>query len=375
MTELIVKYKVTDASITELREQYSIIPRIETNAELKSLKKDITVIRTLRTSVETTRKELKKDALEYGRRVDTEANRIKAELLSIEKPMKDEQLRYEAKAKAEREEKARIERERVLKIHEQLSKYDGLIISCATHSSAQIERVLHSLNEPDDFDYQEFAEQHTAVLAATMEKLGELLGASREREQKEAEAAERERLETLAAIERERLAAIEREALAEERRKLAEEKKKAREELDRIEVEHKAGRERLAAVEREKREKEAEEREAQLAEQEAAQRATAERERLESVAAIKAVAEQRREGEKREQEGLARIEAERKQVARDREIVAEEQRKLDQAIEEACKKSEEAEAEKDNSIKNGDIVPPIGQVVLCPGCGLKFEVF
>ena len=261
MTELLVKYSVTDAKIAELKEQYQDVPTIATNRELSFLKKDITVIRTLRTSVESRRKELKADALEYGRKVDAEARRIIGQLVEIEQPMKDEQKRFEAKVKAEKEEKARIERERVEQIQERIRAYDGLLIACASDSSQEIENVLMGLDVPDDFDYQEFAEQHTKVLAETRIKLSELLEKTKVMEQERADLKERERLadierkaaaerEKEAQAERDRLAKIEREKLEAERKAFMEEQRMARivedERIREIKAEH-------AKIEEEKR--------------------------------------------------------------------------------------------------------------------------
>lgn len=119
-----IAYSVTDEGIANLREQ---LKGITAKTPYKDLSKAISVVRTLRGEVETTRKALKKDALEYGRAVDAEAKRITTALRDIEDPIKaikrsidEEKARKKreaeeaaAKAKREAEEAERAERQRL----------------------------------------------------------------------------------------------------------------------------------------------------------------------------------------------------------------------------------------------------------------------
>ncbi len=96
----------------------------DTRAGYEAVRLGIAEVRALRVDVEQSRKELKKSAIEYGRKVDTEAKRVTAKLLEIEQPLKTEKARIDdekvrlrrEKEEAERkirEEKERIERERI----------------------------------------------------------------------------------------------------------------------------------------------------------------------------------------------------------------------------------------------------------------------
>jgi hypothetical protein len=314
---MLVKYNVTDASIAELRERYAIVQKVEDNAGLKKLKSDITEVRTLRTSVETTRKDLKKDALEFGRKVDAEAKRITAELLKIEEPMKEEQKAYEAKIAAEKAEKARIEAERIQKIQDKIDALQSLPLSCAQSSSDEIHIILRGLDDLEPFDYQEFTERHEVVFENVKYVLGELLKTALAREKEAAEVAERERL-----------AEIERKELEAERERLAAEEALRKQEAARIEEEARVKREEEAAAEREKLEKERAEMEA-----------TREKERAE------------RERRKAEQ-------------AAEDERLAEERRKLEEE-KAALEKEKEPEPEPSLELEPG--------ILVCPHCGEQVE--
>ena len=275
--ELIVKYNVTDASIEELREKYAIVPKVNTSAELKTLKADITVVRTLRTSVEATRKDLKKEALEYGRKVDTEATRIKEKLISIEQPMKDEQKRYEDKIKAAKEEEERLELERVAEIQRKINNITSLPSLNDGKAPHEIEEAIESLNYRDLFDYQEFTSQRDDALVIARESLVELLRVALEKELVEKEAAaqkeleEKERQEAEAKRqqeieEREKQAAIEQEKIKKERAEMVAKQKKLDDEAEardakqlaeknRLEEERQKIEEEKAALEHEKQAK------------------------------------------------------------------------------------------------------------------------
>ena len=110
---LVIQYNVTDAAIAEIAEQFK-----DTDASTPDGYKEavagIRCTRELRGEVETRRKELKADALTYGRRVDKEAKRITDSLWAIEHPLKLGKAGVDdAKAKAKREaEEKRVAAER-----------------------------------------------------------------------------------------------------------------------------------------------------------------------------------------------------------------------------------------------------------------------
>ena len=82
-----VVYRVSDAAIGELRKQFAGL-KPDTPEGYEATRKAIAVTRGLRSDVEATRVALKKDSLEWGRRVDAEAKRLTTMLLEIETPLK-----------------------------------------------------------------------------------------------------------------------------------------------------------------------------------------------------------------------------------------------------------------------------------------------
>lgn len=101
---IVARYNVTDARIAELKTNYSGLkirdPKDKTGYnEVAAARSELVKFRT---SVEATRKELKADSLEYGRKVDAEAKRITSALLSIEEPLSEEKARIDQMVEAEK---------------------------------------------------------------------------------------------------------------------------------------------------------------------------------------------------------------------------------------------------------------------------------
>lgn len=365
MGEMIIKYDVTEAAIEELRSKYSIVPVIEDNKTLKEVKSRITVVRTLRTSVERKRKELKKDALEYGKKVDIEAGRIKFELFSIEEPMKVAQAEYEAKVKAEKALAASIEAERRQVIQAKIDSISNLVAKNAGSSSFELASVMDQLSEPDDYNYGEFLARKNKVLTQTMESLQSMMNSA---EQREAEAA--------AVAERERLFVIQQEAMAKERRELDEQRKAERAEALEVERAAKVERDALIAIERGKL---AEERRA-LAEQRAAEeKLNAEREvaaaqEHDRLAAIEWKIKE--EKEKLEQERQAVIAKENARIAAEKAAIekaeAEEIARLEAEKAAAKKKLQEDTDRKLSKKKEADAFA--ASMVTCPHCNQEFSL-
>lgn len=99
----VVKYSPTEAAIAEAREAYKDLS-CETPTKYKQTTEAIAVLRGWRVAVEKHRVSLKADALEYGRKVDSEAKRITSLITAIEEPLK-------AKKQAIDDEKERIRME------------------------------------------------------------------------------------------------------------------------------------------------------------------------------------------------------------------------------------------------------------------------
>jgi len=281
----VVKYDVTDATIADLKERYTGLT-ISDREGYDHVRKAIGEVVTLRTGVEKMRKALKADALEWGRRVDAEAKRITAELLSIEQPLKATKKEVDDRKAAEKAEKERIERERVEGIKARIQEMNDAALDLEDMKSEQIRQVLEEVTarEVTKEHFAEFTEHAEAIKAQAVQKIGRALVRVFDREKEQAElAAAREKLE------QERKAREEAEAKIEaERRAKEEAERKIRQEAE-------------AKIEAERKAKEAAEREL-LEQKQAEERRKAEAEtRAKEEAEAKAVAEKQ-----------ARIEAERK---------------------------------------------------------------
>jgi hypothetical protein len=200
----IINYNVTDAKLAELGAKYALAPTIEGTEGYKLVVAGLAETRTLRVGVEKKRKELKADALEWGRKVDGEAKRITERLEAIEEPLKAAKEKADAekeKIRAEKEEKARLE------ILAEQKRVDGVLALIETTFGAAAQLVLHSYTadqleanladtsfEPGE-EFGEFVALATARRDAFLDSARAILDAKRNAEaQAEAQRIEADRL-------------------------------------------------------------------------------------------------------------------------------------------------------------------------------------
>lgn len=281
----LAKFSLSDAAIAKLQADYGglTVAGPTDAAGQKACHAGRMVVRGYRTSIEKTRKDLKADALAYGREVDGEAKRLSAPLEAIEAHLEAQEQIVEN------------ERLRVAKVAEDARR------------AVMAERLatLRALGSPlgiDDVSRMTEDEHAAAVSAATTER------------------AERQRLEADAkriAAEQAEANRIEREALAAERAAQAE---TARIEAAKLAAEREA----LAKAQREQDAKTAAERaqlDAQAAEQRAAQKAlddaaaAVQRKADDDKLAAEAEARGKAETEARIKRELEQAEAERQERA------------------------------------------------------------
>lgn len=269
----VIEYNITDAGLAKLADQYGGM--VVTRDNLDEGKEARKAVRDVRLAVEERRKELKKDALEYGRAVDGRANEIKAAIAKIEEPLAEQidEIVNEDKRKEE---------ERIAKIESALQylRAYGQETDGKTLAELQEWEEMLSNYEITEEDFQEFREQAIGVKAESESRLRiaikrrqaaeeEAARLEEQRKQQEAEAAklveERKQLEEMQAKLREQQEAAEAKAREEQEKKDAERQA----ELDRQQAELQKQREDQERKEREEREKAeaeaAEERRQQLA--------------------------------------------------------------------------------------------------------------
>lgn len=156
-TTQVVKYDITEAALTELETKYKDVPDAQTKDGYDEIREALAVIVTTRTDIEKQRKLLKKDALEYGRLVDSEAKRITTRIQGVEAPLRDAKNMVDNRA-ALAEEK---EFERISVIQEKITDIvgmkEGLLGADAVTINARLEQVEALAIHVDT--YAEFTEE------------------------------------------------------------------------------------------------------------------------------------------------------------------------------------------------------------------------
>lgn len=309
-----VVFSVTDAGIAELEAKHRglVVAHGDKKGYL-ALTQAIAEVRTARTDVEKRRKELKQDALEYGRLVDSTARQITERLEAIEGPLKANKEQIDAENERIRKEKEEAERLRIAGIQSLIAVIANAPAAFAAASTERLRQAIEKAEamEISIAEYEEFTQQATDAKASTIAALNDLLTA-----RIAADEAEAARLAEQARIDAERKAEAER--LAAEQARLAAE----RAEFDRQQAE---ARRQQEQAERARREAEAAEQAKRDAEAKA-QQAELDRQRAELKAAQDALAEQQRkaaEAAQAEADAKARKEAEKAAKAAQAKLAAE----------------------------------------------------
>jgi hypothetical protein len=260
--EQIVKYDIADAAISKMNADYMglTIQGLDDKEGFNQVHEARMVVKNHRVAVEKKRKELKADALEYGRRVDAEAKRITGLLDPIEAHLQAEEDKVIEEKKRIKEEKEKMERDRVQAIRDKIDLIKNTAIIDPTMESEAIKQKLNFLNTVTILPqvFQEFSEEAQNVLADTIKKVTAALEARIKWEKDEAERkAEAERLEKQRKEQEAAQAKInaENKRIADEKAALEREKKEAQEKKDREEREAKIREEERARAEKEAKEK------------------------------------------------------------------------------------------------------------------------
>lgn len=203
MEAIQVIYDVTEVAIAEKREHYAGLTAT-TSDGYESVRLAIADCRETRVAVEARRKELKKESLEYGRRVDDVARHLTQQLEAIEQPLKDMKAQVDkekerAKASAEeaklREWQAQLQAERAAEDERQRAEREAAAERLRRAEAAlAAERASLAAERADAEQRQREAE---ALRIAEAEKLAaqQRLEADRNRIEREALVAERAQIE------------------------------------------------------------------------------------------------------------------------------------------------------------------------------------
>jgi len=272
----IVEYSVTDLELDNLAKKYAKVPDAATKEGYQAIKACLKETTPLRTAVERRRKELKADALEYGRKVDSEAKRITQALVAIETPYREaKSVIDDAIARAE-EEKRIAEENRIRLLQERIQFINQQSEGLLGASTAKIQERIDWLTENASLDtFDEYTEQAESANNKVLTTLNNAMSIAINMEKQQAEQAriakaqaeQQAELDRQAVEQRKQQEAIEAErneaarvmreaqekAQAEQRRIEAEKLAKERAEKERLQAEldakEKAEREAKAAIE------------------------------------------------------------------------------------------------------------------------------
>lgn len=298
MTTQIAEYSQTENALAELAGRYKgVLFDVTTRDGMADARKGRAELRTLRTSLEDKRKELKAGVLERGRLIDGEAKRITESLKELEEPISVQITEYETRKERERAEKERLEKERVDAIHQAIAGLNAIVPSMAGKGSAAIAERTQALEAYDVGEWAaEFLDAATNAKAQALAALAQLhAGAVAQEAQAEQDKRDRAELARLRAIQDER-DRTERERIATEAKARAEEDAQAR---ARIAVAEREAQARIDAADQEARERREVEERALQAERD---RVAAEARAVEAAARKQREAAEAADREKRRQE-------------------------------------------------------------------------
>lgn len=204
-----VDYGVTEDNLKALAESFSDIKEIPDRKSFDVAQKAVTTLTRARTRIEARRKELKSDALEFGRLVDSTAKDLTAVIQPEEQRIQKLLDVVKAQKAAEKAERERIEQERIDAI---LARIDAIVKVPSTLQRADSATVLKARDAMEeqviDDSYEEFVERAIEAKVNAIEELNELYaGALHDERIAEQERKERERIEAEQKAEAERLAA------------------------------------------------------------------------------------------------------------------------------------------------------------------------
>ena len=257
ITKDLIKYDIETAVITALEAKYKDV-QITDGKSYAVVMAGLAEYRDLRLKIEGKHKELKKDALEYGRAVDAEKNRLKTLLEPGENHLKDIRQTEDDRKAAIKAEKEAKDRERVEKIRSKISEIQmmggaGLAI-VPLKDLRELSNKLDKLEINTD-EYMEFTNEAKRVLDDTYDSVQLSIVTAIQMEKEEAERkAEAERLEKIRKEQEEA-----QKKINEENRKIEEEKAKIEREKYEQEVKEnfeKAMKEKVEQKERERLERE-----------------------------------------------------------------------------------------------------------------------
>lgn len=239
----IVRFDPIAAGLAALRQRLeNVVYDVTTSGGMAIARKDRAEIRTLRGKLEAARVEEKREALEYGRKVDGTAKDIREQLEALEANPDQQITAWEQAREAERKAKADAEQRRVAEIRTKIAQITARPLLAVGASTATLRSLVAQAEDSavDATEYQEFTQEAIGARAHALLALKDALAKS---EKADADAAE-------VAAGREQLRRHEEQAAA---NRAADEARRAAESAEakkRLELEDKAAKEKRDAEDR-----------------------------------------------------------------------------------------------------------------------------
>lgn len=181
VSQTLIEYNITNAKLAELEKEFSgKVPDASTKDGYNKIKSALKVLTPLRTGVEKKRQELKKDALEWGRKVDSEAKRITGRIEALENPYKDAK-------KEEDDRKKRMEQERIDRLEAKIQRITDMPRDAHGKNSSEISAIIDLLDREQIEDFYEYSKTAAIAKSEAMDTLIEMMQIAIQSEQAEVE--------------------------------------------------------------------------------------------------------------------------------------------------------------------------------------------
>lgn len=193
-TILVPEYTPFETKLTEFKDKYeSIVVDVSTTKGMEAAKASRKELRDSYLNLKDLKAKIKAPVLERGRLIDSEYNRIDAELKKLfakfDQPIKDE----EAKKKAAKEKKEREKREALLALQNEISSIQNKPSSLIGFSSEAIELELEQLRTLE-IDSEKFGDLAVDAITAKKTAIGQLETMVQQAKHAEAMEAENKRI-------------------------------------------------------------------------------------------------------------------------------------------------------------------------------------
>ena len=155
----------TDRHLSVLRDNYNYVPDTSTTEGFEAVKDAVKKLTKYRTSLEKERKAWKAPFLEAGKKIDSEAKRITAELLEIEAPFKQ--------AKIEKEKALELAKEKRLNdIRVKIQWITDHVMNSIGKTSEEIQASIQAVGETDTIEgFYELTDEAVQARLTTLSTL------------------------------------------------------------------------------------------------------------------------------------------------------------------------------------------------------------